>query len=288
MLCANKQYLGSVRSQMNYYGLNQTFQKFLKPLSIAVLMCGLVSGCTATDSADAKSILENSEIIVEDAKKHESIVELHKLANEGVGTAQGKLAQEYYDGIYLKQNDEKALYWAGKAHANKDSLGTLLLARMKFYGEATEQNTKQAIALMETIIDRRIEAAYILGKMYLELIAENPEYAEKGAKLINKAADNGLAVAQFEHAITLKIGLEQSGSNVSDSVKKSIKKSVAEYMSMAADQEYMPAIGQMGLFYMNGYGVPKDEDRGKSLLEIAGHNGDITASECLRLKKCEI
>lgn len=257
-------------------------------LPVVVFAALALTGCSSSNNKDMYHKLNDAEIIVEDEVKRKSIVDLHKLSVEGVGKAQGKLAQEYYDGIYLKRDDERALYWAKEASNNEDSLGTLILARMTFYGEATERNVPKALALMETIVKDRIEAGYILGKMYLEVADQNPDYAIKGAEMISKTAERGFPIAQYEHAQTMLMGVKDSDLKVTDAVRKSIRKNAVEYMSMAADQEFAPAMRDMGLFYLNGFVVTVDADTGKELLQAAGHRGDRIATECLMTGKCDL
>ncbi|NWK51996.1 SEL1-like repeat protein [Acinetobacter sp. SwsAc5] len=257
-------------------------------LPVVVFGALAMTGCSSSNHKDAHYELHDSEIIVEDEAKRKSIADLHKLSVEGVGKAQGKLAQEYYDGIYLKRDDERALYWAKEAKSNGDGLGTLILARMTFYGESTEKNVPLALALMETIVKERIEAGYILGKMYLEAADQSPDYALKGAEMISKTAERGFPVAQYEHAQTMLMGVKDSDPKVTDAVRKSIRKNAVEYMSMAADQQFVPAMRDMGLFYLNGFGVARNEDKGKGLLEAAAHHGDRIATECLTTGKCDL
>lgn len=257
-------------------------------LPVVIGMALAMTGCSSSNHKDAYYVLHDTEIIVKDEEKRKSIAELHKLSVEGVGKAQGKLAQEYYDGIYLKRDDERALYWAKEAKTNGDSLGTLILARMTFYGEATEMNVPMALALMETIVEDRIEAGYILGKMYLEAADQSPDYAIKGAKMISRAAEHGFPVAQYEYAQTMLMGVKDSDPKVTNAVRNSVRRNAVEFMSMAADQQFVPAMRDMGLFYLNGFVVAEDRDKGKSLLEAAGHQGDRIAIECLTTDKCEL
>lgn len=123
-----------------------------------------------------------SEIITEAQPKIDSIYTLSKLAEEGVASAQGKLAQEYYDGIYIKRNDVKAKYWGELGHAKGEPLASIILSRMYFYGEGVKQDRAKAISLMESASKSRLDAKYLLGRMYLDSATENPDYLEKGAK----------------------------------------------------------------------------------------------------------
>lgn len=263
----------------------------IKPVITSLSLCLIcaLSGCSLGNNEKSKAALVESEITVQDVEKRKSLIELHKLATENVAGGQAKLAQEYYDGIYLKRDDSKALYWAQKAHDNKDSLGTLLLARMYFYGEGVDKDSAKAISLMESIVKERVEAGYILGNMYLKLAdSENPEYAVKGAELISKSAENGFPVAQYEHARTMLISSQQSDPKLTPELKKSIQKNAVGFMYMAAYQDYIPAVRDMGLFFMNGYFVEKDIEKGEGLLEVASRQGDQVAINCLNKKECDL
>lgn len=262
----------------------------IKPVVIPIILTAFMAlhGCGSADDLSKLSSLDSAEIIAESDSKKESIHDLFKLANENVGSAQGKLAQEFYDGLFIKANDSKALYWAEKAHINKDSLGTLLLARMTFYGEGVEKDPNKAIKLMESIVNERIEASYILGKMYFDMSDQNPEYAIKGAEFISKSAENGFPIAQYEHAQTMLIGSKEPNTKIDSKLRLSIQKNAVGFMSMAADQEYIPAVRDMGLFYLNGFIVNKDINQGKRLLELASRKGDQVAIDCLSKNICDL
>ena len=65
----------------------------------------VVPACTINNKL---SELKDHEILVE--SKTGSIQYLHNLAKDNVPVAIGRLSQEYYDGVNLKRDDEKAFY----------------------------------------------------------------------------------------------------------------------------------------------------------------------------------
>jgi uncharacterized protein len=255
---------------------------------ISMVLVGLV-GCDVGSKYDSNQYLTNTEITTQDEKIKGGLKDLFKLAKEGVAQAQGNLAKEFYDGVLITQNDDKALYWAKLAHEGGDSLGTLLYSRMAFYGEGMQQNREYAIELMQTIQNQRIEAKYILGRMYLDTDELTPEIVIKGSTLIEEAANNGFAAAQYDHGMSLLDGLRGSQGKINESISKSVQDSALDYISMAASQDFIPAVRQLGLFYLSGYGhIAKNEQIAKTYLEQASHKGDPIASGCLLKNECGV
>ncbi len=259
-------------------------------LVLAMSFSGLaLSGCS---NKGDMSTLSNDEITAVEDKQIDAVRSLHDLAMDNVADAQGRLAQEFYDGIVVKRNDAKAYYWAERAHSNKDGLGTLVLARMTYYGEEVPQDTAKAVAMLESIKDSRIEVNYILGKMLLEQASDNYNDYQKAIGYIKKAADNGSAVAQYDYAENLRLGLKNTP-NLDKKMSDSIKRSVHEYMFMASSSngDNAAAYRQMGLYFVNGFGVDKNEantEKGMKLLAIATGLDDPIAKKCIDTNICEL
>lgn len=243
----------------------------------AVLVVG-ITGAGYYAVQDSKvGTLTNEEITVTD--KSESLKSLNDLAEEGVPIAMGKLAREFYDGVNVKRNDEKAFYWANKGHELNDDVASFILARMYFYGEETKADPQKAIELLNSIKERKLEVRYILGKMYLDQAKNEPTYFEKGLAEIRTAADDGLAQAQYDLANSLRVGASTDDSKQVN--KSAVLKQSAEYLAMAAAQGYTPAMRLLGLYFYNGVGVPKSTDKGLKLLQEAADNGDLNSAEIL-------
>lgn len=260
----------------------------MKDKKFIALAAVLVVGITGTGYYMMQNgqdhALTKEEITATD--KSESLQSLYELAYEGVPMAMGKLAREFYDGVNVKRNDEKAFYWAKKGHELNDDVATLILARMYFYGESTQADPQKAIALLNSIKDRKLEVRYILGKMYLDQAKNDPSYFEKGLAEIRTAADDGLAQAQYDLATSLRVG---ASADKSKEVNKSaIFKQSAEYLAMAAAQGYTPAMRLLGLYFYNGVGVAKNTERGLKLLEEAADNGDLDSIEILEKQEFTI
>lgn len=250
----------------------------------AVLAVGMAGTGYYFASGNNENALTNEEITATD--KRESLQSLYDLAQEGVPMAMGKLAREFYDGVNVKRSDEKAFYWAKKGHELNDDVATFILARMYYYGEATEQNSDKAIELMNSIKDRKLEVRYILGKIYLDQAKENPSKFELGLTEIRAAADDGLAQAQYDLANSLRVGaVVDTSQEVNTSA---VLKQSSEYLAMAAAQEYAPAMRLLGLYFYNGVGVPKNTERGLNLLQEAAERGDQDSKEILEKQNFEI
>lgn len=218
--------------------------------------------------------------------KTESLESLYQLAEEGVPMAMGKLAQEYYHGVNLKRNQEKAFYWAVKGHELNDEVATFILARMYFNGDMAKADPDKAIALLNSIKERKLDVRYVLGRVYMDQAKNNPAYFEKGLAEIKRAADDGLPQAQFEMANSLRVG---AMADTSEAVNKSaVLKQSSEYLAMAAAQGYTPAMSMLGLYFYNGIGVSKNIDRGLKLLQEAADVGDLDAAEILEKQNFKI
>jgi TPR repeat protein len=256
--------------------------------TLLALTASLAFGITGAGyyfyQGDGVESLPSSDITAID--KQDSLIDLHKLANENVPKAMGKLAQEFYDGVNIKRNDEKAFYWASKGHELKDEVATFILARMYYYGEGTKPDVKKAIELLDGIKDKKLEVRYILGKMYLAQAKNDANYLVKGVVEIKAAADSGLPQAQLDMANTLRMAALNDSSQGLD--EKGLLKQSAEYLAMAAAQGYTPAMSQLGLYFYNGIGVPKSKEKGMNLLKEAADNGDTNSAEILEKKNFDI
>lgn len=250
----------------------------------AVLAVGITGTGYYLVSGSNENALTKEEITATD--KRESLESLYELAQEGVPMAMGKLAREFYDGVNVKRNDEKAFYWANRGHELNDDVATFILARMYYYGEATQQNSDKAIELMSSIKDRKLEVRYILGKIYLDQAKDDPSKFEQGLNEIRAAADNGLAQAQYDLANSMRFGAVV---NTSQEVNTSaVLKQSSEYLAMAAAQGYTPAMRLLGLYFYNGVGVSKNTERGLKLLQEAADQGDQDSIEILEKQNFEI
>lgn len=249
----------------------------MKLLVSAITTAMVISVVGCSFSNDGLDDISKEEIIV--PQKKESVESLHELAKDDVPVAMGKLAKEFYDGVNLKRNDEKAFHWASKGHELKDEVSTFILARMYFYGEATKADPTKAIGLLESIKDKKPEVQYILGKMYLDQAKNEGSYVAKGVVEIMAAADKGLAQAQFDMANNLLLG--QLGDGVEGVDKDAISEKSSEYLAMAAAQNYAPAVRQLGLYFYNGLGVSQNKEKGLGLLQEAVELGDSRATEIL-------
>lgn len=250
----------------------------------AVLVVGMAGTGYYVAYNNSEYALTKEEITATD--KRDSLESLYQLAREGVPMAMGKLAREFYDGVNVKRNDEKALYWANKGHELNDDVATLILARMYYYGEATQPDQAKAIELMNSIKDRKLEVRYILGKIYLDQAKSDPTKFELGLTEIRAAADDGLAQAQYDFANSLLVGAVANTSQEVDT--SAVLKQSSEYLAMATAQGYTPAMRLLGLYFYNGVGVAKNTDRGLNLLQEAADLGDQESIDILEKQNFDI
>lgn len=250
----------------------------------AVLAVGITGTGYYLSNGNNEYALTKDDVVALD--KHKSLQSLYELAQEGVPMAMGKLAREFYDGVNVKRNDEKAFFWANKGHELNDDVATFILARMYYYGEATAHNPDKAIELMNSIKDRKLEVRYILGKMYLDQAKDDPSKFELGLSEIRAAADDGLAQAQYDLANSLRVGaVVDTSQEVNTSA---VLKQSSEYLAMAAAQGYTPAMRLLGLYFYNGIGVPVNTDRGLKLLQEAADRGDQDSIEILEKQNFDL
>ncbi len=238
----------------------------------------LAVGAVGCDSS-AKQALSDKEITTKDADKVKALNELSKLALNNVGSAQGRLAQEYYDGVMVKRDDEKAKYWAESGYKLKDPLATILLAKMNYYGESIPKDQKKAMALLNEVKDKSPDAQYLLARMYLN--DPSGDNLEKGQALLKDAADNGQSAAQFDFArqlLTTSQSIDVSVDAKAQKLKDDMAKKATEYLAMAVTQGYAPATTYLALCFYNGVGVNKSPKKAKDLMALAKDMGDKEAA----------
>ena len=134
--------------------------------------------------------------------------------------------------------------------------------------------------MLEKIKDQRLDARYILGKMYEEQAVNHPEYFDMGLAEIRQAAELGFSEAQVDMAETLRVGGTTS-KTLSDAVKSETLKQSADYLAMAVAQGNVIAMRNLGWYYRDGIGIPQDAVKAKELLSQAANQGDSIAKEYL-------
>ena len=122
--------------------------------------------------------------------------------------------------------------------------------------------------------------------MYLDQAKNDANYVGEGVVEIKAAADGGLPQAQLDMANTLKLATLNDSTQGID--KNVLLKQSAEYLAMAVAQGYTPAMRQLGLYFYNGIGVPKNIEKGLNLLKEAADKGDTNSAEILEKKTFDI
>lgn len=115
------------------------------------------------------------------------------------------------------------------------------------------------------------EAMYYLGQCYQSGRGVDFDFA-KGMEWIQKSADLNYAPALYELA-NIKI--------ITPDIDEKEKRDLAEMLIKASEQNYPPILRILGVYYVLGYGVEKDEKKGMELREKAAMLGDTIACEAL-------
>lgn len=127
--------------------------------------------------------------------------------------------------------------------------------------------------------DGDLEAAYLLGIMYLNGFGVNTDAAEAVA-YIRLAAENQHEVAQLAIANLILLGSGGLSKNYEEAFNWALR---------SAEQGYLPAYNRLGSMYMRGLGTDKDVAKGLEYYTKAAEAGDVGAlyqlGECYFLDK---
>ncbi len=118
------------------------------------------------------------------------------------------------------------------------------------------------------------EAMYYLGKCYQKGLGVDYDF-EKGVEWFQKSADLDFAPAQYELAV-LSWGRQD--------LTETEKSAMVELLKKSAEQQYPKSLWTMGLCYEMGYGIEKNEKKGKEFQEQAANLGYTFACEQLAEK----
>ena len=184
------------------------------------------------------------------------------LANNGDAFALNKLGGMYSQGKGVPKDDAKAMECYFKA-AQKGHTGAL-----SNYGVALQEsdgNKKNSANGAEYLRQSAIHADLYGMANYGIALREgdgvNKDYNE-GMMFLKQAADHGLPYAQVNYGLSL-IEL--------DDIRK--KKEGCEYIKLAVDQGDVDAIYTLGICFLKGDGVDKDEKTAMEYFKMAADKG---------------
>jgi len=188
------------------------------------------------------------------------IVELTKLAEQGNPDSQNELASHYFNGVYIEQNYEKAVFWLIKSAQQKDIVGMVNLGRLYAEGIGIEKNLIASINL-------HVEAMCCGADKYLIFdIISIDEIIE-----IAQNDDEEIVRAQFYLGVCYYEGVQHNDIEIEKNNEKAFY-----WFKKAANKKYPLAMVYFGILYAEGAGVDKDLITSLNwLTEAIGYGADI-------------
>ena len=231
---------------------------------------------------------------------------LSKAAANGHGYAQYALGKLLVRGADVPKNIGYGTVWLEEAVKKDISPAQYLLGKMLLEGTDLPQDTERAVNLLQKSISQgSAAAAYTLGKAYIDgaLLSQN---LTEGLRLICFAAEKELSSAEYLYGKLL-----YKGEAVSKNIEKSLyflEKSAREgnpyaaYLAgkirleeegytdiqkaiglllIAAGKEHSYAELKLGLLYLRGKEVEKDEKQAVAWLKLSAGHGNQFAEQIL-------
>jgi TPR repeat protein len=165
----------------------------------------------------------------------------------------------FLKGEGVLKNEEVAFkYYQKAATIHRDARAWYKLGRMYEASIGTPANLEEAISCYSRAAEMKNPDAQIrLG------VLSEPDTA-KAMSFFEAAATNGCAEAHY------RLGLLKG--NIRNEWEVAF-----EHFQVAANQNYIPALGALGVQHLSGSGVDKDEAQGLRLLQQASQLGDPVA-----------
>ncbi|MBR5640374.1 MAG: sel1 repeat family protein [Muribaculaceae bacterium] len=223
-----------------------------------------------------------------------------KAAKQGHPQAQCDLAVCYANGEGVDVDEQKMVYWYQKAADQDDPVALRGLYLCYAMGTGVEVDEDKAL----DYLTRAAETGLILAQHELGVYYYNEGMPEEAFPWFVKAAEQGFARSQNELGL-----LYQDGEGVEQDIEKAaywFEKAAMQghpggmnniaaiyfnegkyenaipWLEMATKTEYVEALYNLAICYEKGYGVEKDIEKAKSLLQIAADKGDIYSAIYLK------
>ena len=206
------------------------------------------------------------------------------------------LALMYVDGSGVKQDYEKAAEYYTIAANNDDDEARYALATLYFEGLGVKKNKKRALSLMKKAAKNEYVPAMVFLAEAYDGVKGVPEDLKESFDWYNKAAKLGSPVAQYnlgkyyengkgtrkntrkafewymqaaeqgEVMAMNDIGIYYANGTYID---QNEAKAFEWFSKAAADEDYAPALYNLGSCYENGFGVEADEKEAERLRKLA-------------------
>lgn len=229
----------------------------LRPIS-ADVSSPAVPAAETTPQAPRPDIAQSGQDAVTDPEEL-SLDDLQKAAWQGDPESQYQLAERFFYGLDVEEDDTQAVEWYRRAAGQGHAQAQFSLGYCYQNGFGVEENSEQAIKWYYKAAELgSAEAKNRLGVCYHWGLGV-PEDLSKAVDFYRQAAEQGLGVATVNIAFCY-----QNGYGVPED-----KTQAFVLYQQALEQGYAPAKIELGHCYMSGTGVQKDLSKAKDLLEEA-------------------
>lgn len=199
-------------------------------------------------------------------------LEIKKNAENGDPKAQFELGACYFNGEFVNQSYEQAVYWFTKAAEQDDADGQTALGTCYHNGYGVKKSYEEAFNLFTLAANK----GNILAQVKLALAYEsghgvNQSY-EQSLNWFTKAAEQGHIDSQEALAIRYFFG--------EDWIEQSYEKSIF-WANKAAEQGNLNAQIILSLCFENGYGVEQSYEQAIYWLKKASNQGDVLSTSRL-------
>ena len=230
-----------------------------------------------------------------------------KAAQKGHVYAQCTLGSLFLKGKEVPKNTDYALLWLEEAIKEENAYAEYLLGKTLLKGEDTKQDIDRAVRLLTSSAEQKnCCAQYTLGKAYLEgnLLLQNIPQA---IRLLTESAESGFSPAEYLFGKLLYHG-EVVGQDISKALlylERAAEKenACAAYLAgkirltedgytdiqktvrlfqIAAAQGNHYAEYQLGLIYLRGQDLERDEPQAIRWLTLSSEHGNQYAAQLLR------
>ncbi|WP_454851520.1 tetratricopeptide repeat protein [Rhizobium binxianense] len=193
-------------------------------------------------------------------------------AQLGDPAAQTLIGEILSQGLGVKKDMKNAAFWYGKAAEGGDPAAMFKYSLMLMEGGPVPRDKAKADEYMHKAAEAgNPSAQFNWGQI---LLADNP--GDKGLKLAlpyyEKSAEQGIADAQYAVA--------QIYATLKD-LPPEKKQLAREWMARAAHAGFDTAQLDMGIWFVNGVGGPKDYAKGFEWLKFAANRGNVVAQNKL-------
>lgn len=216
---------------------------------ISCLIALLISTCFASTTFPQNQ--QNNQNLVSTYQKD---------AEHGDAAAQYRLATMYILGSGVAQDKTKAIYWFQKSAEQNNASAQYMLGIAYSMGDGVKQNKAKAAywytrssAQGNSNAQLQLSAFYFRGDVV-------PQSYKKGKQLLISAANQNNKIAQY-YLTTIAFG--------DDDFNEAVKNYTRDANKGVAEAQY-----DLGLLYLNGYGVKQDDKLAYQWIQKAADQGN--------------